>query len=90
MAAAASMLGYLLYGATSLASAGTSIYSAVQSGKQKVPEMTPPPKEDESVKEAARREAELMKRRRGYASTIATGPQGVLTPATTLKTTLGS
>ncbi|MFH1640362.1 MAG: hypothetical protein ABIA66_00190 [Candidatus Omnitrophota bacterium] len=41
------------------------------------------------VKEAARLEAERMKKRKGYRSTILTGPQGVEENPTLLKTTLG-
>jgi hypothetical protein len=59
--------------------------------KEKAPTILPPPqKEDESVKEAARKEAEMLRRKKGYASTIVTGPEGVTTPPTTQKTLLGS
>lgn len=43
----------------------------------------------ESVKEAARAEAERMRKRRGMKSTILTGPGGVMDTASILKTTLG-
>ncbi len=41
------------------------------------------------VKEAARLEAQRLRRQQGYQSTIVTGPQGVTVPATTKKETLG-
>ena len=53
------------------------------------PMARPPKFSDEKVKEAAAREQEAMKRRKGYAASIATGPQGVTNPATTVKTKLG-
>jgi ribosomal protein S8 len=59
--------------------------------KEKAPAITPAPqKSDEQVQEAARREAEMLRRKKGYASTIVTGPEGVTTPATTQKTLLGA
>lgn len=42
-----------------------------------------------AVKEAARREAERLRKRKGLASTIMTGPQGVTEGANVLKSTLG-
>lgn len=44
---------------------------------------------DEEVEEAAKRRAELLRRRRGRASTIVTGPTGVTDQPVTKKTTLG-
>jgi len=56
----------------------------------KAPKYIPPPKKDDaSVEEAARVEAESLRKRRGWRSTVATGPEGVTTPATTSKTLLG-
>ena len=44
---------------------------------------------DEEVQEAARLQAEILRRRRGRPSTIMTGPRGVEEEATTTKATLG-
>ena len=44
---------------------------------------------DTATKEAALAEEEKMKRRKGYKSTILTGPEGLTTAPSTLKTTLG-
>ena len=58
--------------------------------KPDVPELPPVVTEsDERVKAAARAETMKMKKRRGYASTILTGPEGVTEPASTFKTKLG-
>jgi len=54
------------------------------------PQSLPPVTEDTTaVKEAARLEAERLRSRRGFASTILTGPEGVTTPATVRRETLG-
>ncbi len=59
--------------------------------KPKTPTYTPPVTQDSSaVKEAAFREAERLRKRKGARSTIATGPGGLETTPTTLKPTLGS
>ncbi len=47
------------------------------------------PASNTEVQEAARLEAQRLRRSQGYQSTIVTGPQGVTTPATTQKETLG-
>ena len=44
---------------------------------------------DTAAQEAARAEEEKMRKRKGYKSTILTGPSGITTPAVTQKTTLG-
>ena len=44
---------------------------------------------DTSVQAAAESEAERLKKRRGFKSTIKTSPSGILEPAQTLKTKLG-
>jgi len=44
----------------------------------------------ERAKIVAQAEAERIKKRKGAASTIMTAAQGALTPATTLKATLGA
>jgi len=48
-----------------------------------------PAPDDTSAKEAALAEADRLRKRKGVRSTTLTGPSGVLTPATTLKTILG-
>ncbi len=63
--------------------------------KPKIPEPImppappPPAAEDTAAKEAAAREAERIKKRKGYASTIATSEQGLTTAPTVLKEKLG-
>ncbi len=58
--------------------------------KPKMPEpIIVPPKTDPAIAEAARKEAERLRRLRGAASTILTGPGGVTTAPTTVKTKLG-
>lgn len=62
--------------------------------KSKIPEpviVSPPSmaETDTAAKEAATREAELIRKKKGAASTIMTGPSGVLTPPTVLKEKLG-
>ncbi len=63
--------------------------------KPKIPEpIAPPPapvaaSEDTAAKEAAAREAENIRKRKGYASTIKTSEQGLTAPPTVLKETLG-
>ena len=52
-------------------------------------EATPALPSDTDAKEAARAQADKLKKKRGAASTIATGPQGVDTQAPVLKRTLG-
>ena len=54
-----------------------------------IPTPTAPSVDSTAAKEAAAREAERLRKRKGAASTIATGPQGVQTEATTYKKTLG-
>lgn len=49
----------------------------------------PTASEDTAAKEAATREAERIRKRRKVISDIATSEQGITTPATTLKETLG-
>jgi len=49
----------------------------------------PPMRQNRRVREAARAEAEALKKRKGYSQSIVTGPQGVITPPTTDKTLLG-
>jgi len=61
-------------------------------GKRSYPiiQQTPPVTETHpDVKEAARLERERMRKRKGYASTILTGPSGVLGNPDLLKTKLG-
>lgn len=59
--------------------------------QEKAPRMAPPPTEENpEVKEAAQREAEIIRRKKGYRSTIVTGPEGVTEQATTRKTILGA
>ena len=59
--------------------------------KPKVPDVQQVVTEDDArVKAAAAAEARKLKRRKGFMSTILTGPEGVEEPATTLKTQLGA
>jgi hypothetical protein len=69
-----------------LASAGASIYASSQ---QKKSDDTAMPQKDRMASEAARQEAELMRKRKGARSTILTSPLGVEGSATTQKSTLG-
>ena len=61
--------------------------------KPKIPEPIMPPtspaEDDTAAIEAAAREAEWIRKRRGYASTIATSQQGLTTAPTVLKEKLG-
>ena len=63
--------------------------------KPKIPEpiMAPPPpplpSADTAAQEAAAREAERIRKRKGMASTIKTGPEGLTEAATVLKEKLG-
>ncbi len=61
--------------------------------KSDIPSPAPAPavpsSDDASVVEAASQEAERLRKKRGAASSIATGPQGLQEPATTYKKTLG-
>ena len=63
--------------------------------KPKIPEpvLSPPPPpaaaSDTAAKEAAAREAENIRKRKGYASTIKTSEQGLTIQPTVLKETLG-
>lgn len=55
-----------------------------------IPAFTPPPSiEDPEIKEAAAREAERIRKKKGLRSTILTGSQGLLTPPPVLKEKLG-
>jgi len=59
-------------------------------GKTKAPKIAPPPsREDEEMKAAARREAEVLRRKKGMASMNVTGPGGVTGEPTTRKALLG-
>ena len=59
--------------------------------KPKTPEVVPMVTENDArVKAAAAAEARKLKKRKGFMSTILTGPEGVEEPATTLKTKLGA
>ena len=49
----------------------------------------PPQTTDPAVEEAARAEAEALRKRKGWRATMATGAQGVTTTPTTEKTLLG-
>lgn len=73
-----------------LLSAGSAIHSATQ-GTPKIPTPEPPPAPP-TIDEATKRQEEeaKLRRRRGRASTILTGPQGAGTPVTATKTLLGS
>lgn len=75
-------------------------YAAVKTSKEHVEGIAPSvpdmPEIDTSpavdiglVREASRRQAERLRKRKGYSSTIATGPQGVSGSPSTLKATLG-
>jgi hypothetical protein len=56
----------------------------------KLPEVDTSPTVDiGSMREAARLEAERLRKKKGFSSTIATGQQGVLSAPQTLKATLG-
>lgn len=54
------------------------------------PPPPPPPPVVEDAAAKAQDEADRLRRRRGIASTILTGPQGAGTPAVGTKTLLGS
>ena len=69
--------------ATMAASTATSVIGALRTPK---PPQLPP---DRGRAEAAYAEMELLRKRRGAASTIITGPQGVTQPAQTTKAQLG-
>ena len=56
----------------------------------KTPKVQMPVTDDDAeVKEAARLEAENLRKRRGMASTILSGPQGVTDQPSLIKATLG-
>jgi len=61
--------------------------------KPKMPEPimppAPPAADDTAAKEAAAREAERIRKRKGMASTIKTSEQGITTAPTVLKEKLG-
>jgi len=65
------------------------LFSSVK--KTKAPAFTAPPVTDdtEAVKEAALRESERLRKRKGFASTIVTGPTGVSGNAPGTRNTLG-
>ncbi len=69
---------------------GTGIYSATRSTPKPpaLPPVTEPPV-DTAAQQAAYAEAESLRKRRGAASTILTGPSGVTSTPTTMKTRLG-
>lgn len=72
-----------------VASAGTAVYSATKSPNK--PKVGPIPKEtDPAIREAAEAEAAALRKKRGYASTMLTGGEGLTTAPTTLKTELGA
>jgi hypothetical protein len=48
-----------------------------------------PKSEARIAEEAARTQAEALKKRKGYQASIVTGPQGVTAPVSTQKTMLG-
>ena len=59
--------------------------------RPKVPAMIyqPPSQDTAAVQDAARAEAERLRKRKGMRATILTGPQGITEPAPIFKTTLG-
>jgi len=64
--------------------------SMIKRNTPEAPEISAPiTAETPEVKEAAAAEALRLKKRKGYASTILTGPEGVTGEATTKKETLG-
>jgi hypothetical protein len=76
--------------ASAIFAAGTSIYSLAK-GAPEAPGSPAPSKSEQSRQalEAAYAQAQLLRQRRGAASTILTGPLGVSTPPQTIKATLG-
>lgn len=60
------------------------------SSKSSAPPLAvPASEEDAAVKEAARREAERLRRRRGFAASVLTSPLGVASQPTGTRNTLG-
>ena len=78
--------------AVALAAAGTatSIYELASAPKApEAPSPTQTTQQNQQSLEAAYAQADILKQRRGAASTILTGPQGTQSPSTTLKASLG-
>jgi len=78
--------------ALTVASTAASVYSSYTSSTQKKGGgvVSTPKRDDPKIREAAEMEARSLKAKRGMASTILTGPEGITTSPTTLKTELGS
>jgi len=70
-------------------SAFTNLFRKPKSPTKVMPESEPVTDDSEEVKEAAAREADALRKRRGRASTILTGPGGVMTSPNVYKTILG-
>lgn len=66
------------------------VVDAVKPAPVAAPVAVAPTQNTEAVKEAAKRETDMLrKRRRGFTSTILTGPSGVTGATPGTKTTLG-
>ncbi len=73
--------------AAMVASTAVSVYSTMNAPK---PPGAPAEVSDTRAEEAAYAQAQALRKRQGGASTILTGPMGVTSPGTTLKTQLGA